>query len=187
MKPPKQPASQHILNEAISYEKVFVVDANNQPISAMTKKQMLDYATNQGLDAVLIAISPKPIVKLMDYGKYRYQKQKDLKAAKQSQIVHKMHQINISLMISDHDLEIKLNKCKDFLLNFDPVKIQVRKRGREMQRPELLSNLVDKISAALNHLCADFQNQIKTKGRLVEWTLQPVKQKIIQWKEQNGS
>ena len=187
MKQVQQPIHKHICNQAISYEKVFVVNDQNQPIGVMSRKQMLTYASDQGLDAVLISIDPKPIVKMMDYGKYKYQSQKNHKQAKQNQPSHKVHQMMFSVLIGDRDLDVKIVKCMTFLLNFDSVKIQIRQRGRQIQRPELATNLISKIYERVHYLCADFRNQIKTKGHLIEWTLQPVKQKITQWKEQNGS
>lgn len=185
MKPSKVLPTEHILNEAISYPKVLVVDQANRQIGIMTNQQMLDYALKNQLDAVLIAIEPKPIVKIMDYGKYKYQHKKSTKIKNQENQSHKVHQLNFSLMINERDLDVKLAKCHQFLLDFDPVKIQVHQRGREVQRPELAKGLIDKIYQKTNHLCADFRLQIKTKGKLIEWTLQPVKQKIQIWKEQH--
>ena len=180
------PPQRHIKNEQIGFHKVMVVDQDNQQIGIMERTAMLEYAQAQGLDAVLITISPKPIVKIMNYGKYKYQLKKNLKEQKQQTIIHQSHQINFSVMIGEHDLMIKINKCYQFLLNLDPVKIQIRQRGREISQPQLAQRVIDTIYQKTIDLCADFRNQIRHKGRLIEWTLQPLKQKVIQWKEQNG-
>lgn len=90
-------------------------------------------ANEQGVD--LVEISPTaspPVVKLIDFGKYRYQLQKKANEAKKKQAVVEVKEIKIRPNIEKHDLEVKLKKIGEFLEEGDKVKVLMQFRGREM-------------------------------------------------------
>lgn len=104
----------------------------------VTLEQAKIIANNESLD--LIEISPNatpPVVKLMDYGKYKYQAQKKLAEAKKKQVVIDVKEIKFRPNIEKHDLEVKVNHIVKFLEHGDKVKLLMQFRGREMAHKDL--------------------------------------------------
>ena len=92
-----------------------------------------------------------PVVKIIDWGKYQYQKMKEeaknRKKAREKQ--SELKQMKIGLKISDNDLNIKVRKIKGFLEDGDRVKILIVFRGREMAHKEIGQELLDKVIATI--------------------------------------
>lgn len=114
-------------------------------------------AKEQGVDLVEIsANADPPVVKIIDWGKYQYQKMKEeaknRKKAREKQ--SELKTMKIGLKISDNDLNIKVRKIKSFLEDGDRVKIMVIFRGREMAHKELGQAMLDKI---LTLISEDFE------------------------------
>lgn len=87
----------------------------------------------QGLD--LVEVSPTaqpPVVKLIDFGKYKYELQKKAQEAKKKQIVIQLKEVQLRPNIEANDLQTKLNNCAKFLDEGDKIKISMQFRGREM-------------------------------------------------------
>lgn len=106
----------------------------------------MQLAAEQLLD--LIEISPDadpPVAKVIDWGKYNYQRTKQLQKNKRNAKVQELKQMRFSLKISDHDLGVKLRKVTDMLEDGNKVKITLFYRGREMAHKELGFKLADKI------------------------------------------
>jgi len=85
------------------------------------------------------------VAKIIDWGKYQYQKVKEQQRNKKSTRTSEVKQIRLGLKISRNDLEIKLRKTREFLSQGNRVKIQVIYKGREMAHQEVGYNLVDQI------------------------------------------
>lgn len=114
----------------------------------MSSREAQLLAKEQGVDLVEIAASANPpVVKIIDWGKYQYQKMKEeaknRKKAREKQ--SELKQMKIGLKISDNDLNIKVRKMREFLDDGDRVKIMVVFRGREMAHREIGSELLDKV------------------------------------------
>ena len=117
----------------------------------MSRKEALDKARDAGLD--LVEISPTatpPVAKIVDWGKYQYQKMKEQQRNKKNARSSEIKQMRLGLKIGQNDLNIKLRKIRKFLLDGDKVKIQIIFRGREMAHPEvgqdLLGRILDQLS-----------------------------------------
>ena len=117
----------------------------------MSRKEALDKARDAGLD--LVEISPTatpPVAKIVDWGKYQYQKMKEQQRNKRNARSSEIKQMRLGLKIGQNDLNIKLRKIRKFLLDGDKVKIQIIFRGREMAHPEvgqdLLGRILDQLS-----------------------------------------
>lgn len=117
----------------------------------MSRRDALDRARDAGLD--LVEISPNatpPVAKIVDWGKYQYQKMKELQRNKKNARTSEIKQMRLGLKIGQNDLDIKLRKIRKFLLDGDKVKIQLIFRGREMAHPEvgrdLLGRILDQLS-----------------------------------------
>ena len=105
-------------------------------------------ARQQGVDLVEISASANPpVVKVIDWGKFQYQKMKEeaknRKKAREKQ--SELKQMKIGLKISENDLSIKVRKMRGFLDDGDRVKIMIVFRGREMAHKDLGTDLLDKV------------------------------------------
>ncbi len=114
----------------------------------MSSRDAQILARQQGVDLVEIAANANPpVVKIIDWGKYQYQKMKEeaknRKKAREKQ--SELKQMKIGLKISDNDLNIKVRKMREFLDDGDRVKIMIVFRGREMAHKELGQELLEKV------------------------------------------
>ena len=127
----------------------------------MSRNDALDAAKDAGLD--LVEISPNatpPVAKIVDWGKYQYQKMKEQQRNKKSARTSEIKQMRLGLKIGQNDLNIKLRKIRGFLSDGDKVKIQVVFRGREMAHPEIGRVLLDKILEDLSDVAIVDQKPI---------------------------
>ena len=131
----------------------------------MSSAEAQSLAREQGVD--LVEITDKatpPVVKIIDWGKYQYQKMKEeaknRKKAREKQ--SELKTMKIGLKISDNDLNIKLRKVKGFLTDGDRVKIMIIFRGREMAHKELGREMLDKV---INILDSDPDLNIAVEGK----------------------
>ncbi len=107
-------------------------------------------ADEAGVD--LVEISPNaapPVAKIIDWGKYQYQKMKELQKNRKKAKTSELKQMRLGLKIGQNDLEIKLRKIRKFLENGNKVKIMIFFRGREMAHKELGFELIERIIAML--------------------------------------
>ena len=115
----------------------------------------------------LVEISPNanpPVAKIVDWGKYNYQRTKQLQKNKRSAKSLEMKQIRFGLKISDHDLGVKLKKANDFLETGHKVKLTLFYRGRELAHKELGFKLADKvIELFADKIVVDQQPQLAGK------------------------
>lgn len=116
----------------------------------MSRSDALKLAEEAGVD--LVEISPNaepPVAKIIDWGKFQYQKMKDQQKSRKSSKQGELKQMRFGLKIGSGDLEIKLRKIRSFLEAGNKVRIQIFFRGREMAHKELGYELIDKITALL--------------------------------------
>lgn len=112
----------------------------------MTRQEALKAAEDAGVD--LVEISPNadpPVAKIVDWGKYQYQKMKELQKNRRSNKASELKQMRMGLKIGANDLDIKLRKIRSFLEAGHKVKILVVFRGREMAHKDLGYVMIDKI------------------------------------------
>jgi translation initiation factor IF-3 len=139
------------LNEKIKVPEVRLIDEEGQFIDVLPSERALEIARERGLDLVLV--SPKanpPVAKIMDYGRFQYQQEKEMRKQKAGQKKVEVKGIRLSPRIGDHDIEVRLNQAKEFLNNGDKVKIEIILKGRERQHTnlarELINNFIQSIS-----------------------------------------
>ena len=133
----------------------------------MSSREAWLLAREKGVDLVEIsATANPPVVKIIDWGKYQYQKMKEdaknRKKAREKQ--SELKQMKIGLKISDNDLGIKVRKIKSFLADGDRVKIMIVFRGREMAHKEIGQELLNKILDILSD-CAIAEGKPQLSGR----------------------
>ena len=134
----KQPNNKrkHKINDDIkSFEVRLIV--NGAAPQIMRTKDALRLADEEGKDLILINENQDPpIAKIEDYGKYLYNIEKMLKEQKKNAVKSELKEIKLSCEISDHDLEIKAKKGKEFLQDGDKVKCVIQLRGRQRGNPD---------------------------------------------------
>ena len=134
------------LNHNIRATSLRVIDEQGDQLGVMSRSEALAAAEQRGLD--LVEISPNanpPVAKIVDWGKYNYQKTKQAQKNKRSVKASEIKQMRFGLKISDHDLGVKLKKVTSFLDAGHKVKITIRYRGRELAHKEMGFKLADKV------------------------------------------
>lgn len=127
-----------------------VIDHDGNQIGILSKKEALQLAIDQELD--LVEISPDanpPVAKIVDWGKFNYQRTKQLQKNRRSSKTYELKQMRFGLKISAHDMEVKLNKVKAFITNGHKVKLLIFYRGRELAHKDLGFKLADRIIESL--------------------------------------
>jgi translation initiation factor IF-3 len=134
------------INGEIRYEAVRVIGEGGEQLGVMSSRDAQKLAIDAGVDLVEITASANPpVVKIIDWGKFQYQKMKELSKAKKKSKSSELKQIRLGLKIGDNDLNIKLKKVREFLDDGDRVKITVIFRGREMAHREVGEALMARI------------------------------------------
>lgn len=121
-----------------------------------------------GLD--LVEVSPTaqpPVVKLIDFGKYKYELQKKAQEAKKKQIVIQLKEIQLRPNIEQGDLDTKLNHCKKFLDQGDKIKISMQFRGREMSYRDAGMAKFKTILAQITEFGATVESDPKMMGNRI--------------------
>lgn len=134
------------LNHNIRATSLRVIDEEGEQLGVMSRGEALAAAEQRGLD--LVEISPNanpPVAKIVDWGKYNYQKTKQAQKNKRSVKASELKQMRFGLKISDHDLGVKFKKVTGFLEAGHKVKITIRYRGRELAHKDMGFKLADKV------------------------------------------
>lgn len=122
----------YLLNEEIREKEVRVISNDGEALGILPIKEALKIAEEKELDLVLISPTANPpVCKIMDFGKFIYEQTKKDKEARKKQKVINIKEVRLSPTIEEHDISIKANNARKFLLDGDKVKITVRFRGRE--------------------------------------------------------
>lgn len=134
------------INESIRASQIRVIGADGSQLGVLSRDEALAAARAAELD--LVEISPDaspPVAKIIDWGKFNYQKTKQLQKNKRSAKSFDVKQMRFGLKISDHDLEVKRKKITEFLDDGHKVKIMVVYRGRELAHKEIGFKLAERI------------------------------------------
>lgn len=142
-----------MINEQIRAKEVRVIDADGAQLGILATKKALDIAYDKGLDLVEIApASVPPVCRIMDYGKYRFDREKKEKEAKKKQQVAELKEVQLSCRIDTHDFETKLNHALKFLSQGNKVKVSVKFKGREMAHTEIGLDVIRRFGEACTEI-----------------------------------
>jgi len=149
------------LNHQIRAPRLRVIDDQGGQLGIMTKAEALVAAQEANLD--LVEISPNadpPVAKIVDWGKFNYQRMKLIQKNKRSAKTFEMKQMRVGLKISDHDLGVKGKKVREFLEDGHKVKYTLKYRGRELAHRDIGFTLAQKIIDSFGELISVDQNPI---------------------------
>jgi translation initiation factor IF-3 len=170
---PPRPRVTARTNEEIDAGEVRVVGEDGQQIGVMELTAALERATDAGLDLVEVAgSSAPPVCRLMDYGKWRYEEERKLRAARRNQMTGAPKEVRLRPRISGHDYEWKKDRAADFLRARSKVKLVVLFRGREREHPEIGRELLDRLAADVGEL-ATAEGRATLEGRTMTVVLAP--------------
>ena len=126
------------------------------------------------LDLVEVAAEARPpVVKIMDWGKYRYEQQKQAQEARKNQQVVEIKEVQLRPVTEDHDFDTKIRRARKFLEEGNIVRIVLRYRGREMRRPEVGEAMLDRVEEATEDLATVEHRSRKIEGRRLLMRLEP--------------
>lgn len=157
----------------IRVREVRVVSQDGEQLGIMLTQEAQQLAEEQGLDLVEVAPNEKPpVCRVMDYGKYKYQKSKRLQQAKKKQKVIVVKEIKLRPKTEEHDYQFKTQHVRRFLLDGHKAKVTVIFRGREMAHTELGRRILDRIMVDLEDMAA-VEQMPKQEGRSMTMVLGP--------------
>ncbi|OSS41932.1 Translation initiation factor 3 [Desulfurella amilsii] len=138
------------INEHIKAEKVRLIDQEGKQLGIVSIKEALEKAREAELDLVAIAPAADPVVcKIMDYGKFKYDKQKKEEKSKKKQKIMKVKELKMRLNIAENDYKVKLNNAIEFLKDGDKVKFSIFFKGREIEKKNLFFVLSNRLKIDL--------------------------------------
>ncbi|MGM9631999.1 MAG: translation initiation factor IF-3 [Eubacteriales bacterium] len=163
------------INEQITDKEVRVISADGEQLGIMSTEQALRMAYNDGLDLVMMtAQANPPVCKIMNFGKFRFEREKKEKEAKKKQQTVELKEIQLSCRIDTHDFETKLKHAHKFLSSGNKVRVVLRFKGREMAHTALGLENMEKFREA----CAELGTVDKKPaldGRILSMVITPIK------------
>lgn len=164
-------------NREITSSQVQLIGADQKPIGVISLAAAIESAQASGLD--LVEVSPArddkpPVCKIMDYGKFVYQQNKNQDTARKHQHQQQLKEVRFTPRIGEGDYQVKLNSIIKFLNQGDKVKATVRFRGRELSYKDQGIELLNKLEAATQEI-AQIEQNAKFEGRQMNMVLAPKK------------
>lgn len=154
---------------------MLVVGPDKEQLGLMKKAEALELAAEKNMDLVCVAANANPVVcRIMDYGKYKYEKQRHERESRKKQVTVSLKEVRLSANIEDHDFNTKLKNARKFLEKGDKVKASVRFRGREIANTKFGYSILKRFAAECEDL-ADVESMPKMDGRQMFLTLTPKK------------
>ena len=161
----------------INYPEVRVIDADGEQVGVIKTEEALAMAQEAGLD--LVEVSPNaspPVCRVMDYGKYKFEANKQQQKAKKKQKQIQVKEIKFRPRTEEGDYQTKVRKLREFLEKGDKAKVTLRYRGREFAHQELGLELLKRVAADLEEF-SSVEQMPKMEGRQMVMMLSPKKAK----------
>ena len=161
------------MNEDIRVSPVRLVDEEGEQVGVVSLDEARGLAADRNLDMVEVAPNARPpVVRLMDYGRFKYEQAKAEKEAKKRQHTVEVKEVKFRPKIEDHDFDFKTRHAREFIEQGNKVKVTIMFRYRELRRPELGVELLDRITEQLGDI-AQVQSRSGLEGRNMTMMLVP--------------
>ena len=161
------------INQEIAALKVRLVDERGEMVGVVNRQDAIARAAEAGLDLVEIAATADPpVVKILDFGKFKYEEQKRKNEARKKQKVIEVKEIKLRPGIDDHDYEVKMRSMHKFIEEGDKVKVTMRFRGRELAHQELGMTVLMRVRDDLETE-AKIEQHPRMEGRQMTMVLSP--------------
>lgn len=150
-----------------------VIGADGAQLGVLEVDVALKMADEAGLDLVEVAAAARPpVVRIMDYGKYKFEMAKQQRQAKKKQHVIQLKEVKYRPGIEKHDFDTKTNKARGFIEDGNKVKVTLMFRGRQIAHPELGMAVVERVAHALADV-AKVETAAKLEGKSLTMILTP--------------
>jgi translation initiation factor IF-3 len=128
-----------------------VIDVDGKQLGILPRSEALRLAEERDLDLVEVAPNADPpVAKLMDFGKYQYEKAKREREARKARKEIEVKEIRLRPKTGEHDIGFKLKQAREFLADGAKVKVRIRFRGREITHPEVAMELLERVAKDLS-------------------------------------
>jgi translation initiation factor IF-3 len=162
---------------------VRVIDEDGNSLGVLPTNEALRIASARGFDLVEIAPnSNPPVCKIINYGKYNYERQKKEKLVKKNQVTMVVKEIRFNANTDKHDFEFKSRHLRQFLLDGHKVKASITYKGRMITHPEIGQKLMEQVLENVLEL-GKLESNPRMEGKLLIAYLLPDKHKIQAYKE----
>lgn len=153
------------INRRIRAPEVRVIDPDGEQLGVMSVDDALERAEQVGLDLVEVAPGAKPpVVRIMDYGKYKYQQKKRTAEARKKSSRVELKEVKLRPKTDEHDFMTKVRRAREFLEDDDKVKITIMFRGREITHPEIARTMLERVAELLSDI-AQVEQTPRMEGR----------------------
>lgn len=161
------------MNRQIRISPVRVIGADGSQLGILEVDAALSMAMEQGLDLVEVAAAARPpVVRIMDYGKFKFEQAKQARLAKKKQHIIHLKEVKYRPGIDDHDFDTKTRHARKFLEEGNKVKVTLMFRGRQIAHPELGRAVVERVSQELADL-AKVESAPTMEGKSMTMILAP--------------
>jgi len=166
------------MNELIISSEIRVIADDGEQLGVMTPSDALARAQEVGLDLVEVAPGSKPpVCRIMDYGRFKYERKKKL--GKNKGHTASLKEVKLRPRTDQHDLDFKLKNARRFLTDGDKVKVTVMYRGREMVHREFGYRQLEHVTELLSDI-ANVENPPRMEGRFLSMILVPNREAIAE-------
>lgn len=142
----------------------------------VTREHALALAEQRGLDLIVVSLdSSPPVVRLVDYGKYKFETEKKAREAKKKQHVVEVKEIKMGIRIDQHDYQVKMQHAQKFLADGNKVKGTIRLKGREVQHTNLAFDLANRFIVDLQDYGV-LESNFRLEGKTITINISPIKQ-----------
>jgi translation initiation factor IF-3 len=133
------------INENVRYPEVLVIGPNGEQLGKMSSRAANELAMRYNLDLYCVAPGAvPPVCKILNYGKFRFEQQKQERQARKNHKVSELKQIQLSPVIGEHDIATKARKAREFFEEGDKVQVCVIFRGRQLSHKEVGEDVMKK-------------------------------------------
>ncbi len=166
-----------LVNEEINFPEIRVVGDGGEQLGIMSSDAALRIAYDKGCDLVLMSAQANPpVCKVMDYGKYRFEREKREKEARKKQQVIELKEIQLSPRIDTHDFETKAKHAVKFLTAGNKVRVVMRFKGREMSHMAIGKEIMDNFIETCSEV-GSIDKKPVVDGRMMSVVISPLSAK----------
>jgi translation initiation factor IF-3 len=150
-----------------------VIDSDGKQLGILPRREALRLADERSLDLVEVAPQAEPpVAKLMDYGKYQYERAKREREARKSRKEVEVKEVRLRPKTDDHDINFKVRQARSFLESGAKVKIRMRFRGREIYNQDVARQQFDRFAKELEDI-AVIEQRPSFEGRTMLMVVAP--------------
>ena len=163
------------VNDQIRISPIRLIQDDGEQIGIVSIDEARERATARAMDLVEVAPDARPpVVKMMDYGKYKYEAARAAREARKKQHTIQVKEVKFRPGIADHDYEFKTRHARRFLDEGNKVKLTMMFRGRQVTHPELGLEVLARVTEDLKDI-AKVESHPKSEGRTMFMVLAPLK------------